>query len=403
MAEQEKKLQVFLIKKFIVTLLSVSIAEYIILWLLNHYVMPPVLREFFPEYNNTEFLNSTTVIIFALLLIAAFIIGVLEIIIPQQIRRPISWLSSYLQTKSGDTISQPGGVTALENLNAVQEFVLFLVLFLILIAIVTPYVLGAIYYARITVKEFNKIAEARVAARKEFERRRNLMLSDIAHDLRTPITTVAGYSKALSDGMVSEDKKQEYLDAIQTKSVRMNDLIQLLFDYVKLDSEGFTLNKQTVDICELVRECGALQYSDVEDVGMELEVDIPEEQLKLTADKIQMSRVVTNLITNAIKHNEKGDQIGLFVEQQEDRILVMVADTGRRIPDEKALHLFEPFTMGDESRNSRGGSGLGLSIAKKIVEMHGYSIKLIQQPDIARYKKASKYVKMFLITIPWER
>ena len=403
MAEQEKKLQVFLIKKFIVTLLSVSIAEYIILWLLNHYVMPPVLREFFPEYNNTEFLNSTTVIIFALLLIAAFIIGVLEIIIPQQIRRPISWLSSYLQTKSGDTISQPGGVTALENLNAVQEFVLFLVLFLILIAIVTPYVLGAIYYARITVKEFNKIAEARVAARKEFERRRNLMLSDIAHDLRTPITTVAGYSKALSDGMVSEDKKQEYLDAIQTKSVRMNDLIQLLFDYVKLDSEGFTLNKQKVDICELVRECGALQYSDVEDVGMELEVDIPEEQLKLTADKIQMSRVVTNLITNAIKHNEKGDQIGLFVEQQEDRILVMVADTGRRIPDEKALHLFEPFTMGDESRNSRGGSGLGLSIAKKIVEMHGYSIKLIQQPDIARYKKASKYVKMFLITIPWER
>lgn len=403
MAEQEKKLQVFLIKKFIVTLLSVSIAEYIILWLLNHYVMPPVLREFFPEYNNTEFLNSTTVIIFALLLIAAFIIGVLEIIIPQQIRRPISWLSSYLQTKSGDTISQPGGVTALENLNAVQEFVLFLVLFLILIAIVTPYVLGAIYYARITVKEFNKIAEARVAARKEFERRRNLMLSDIAHDLRTPITTVAGYSKALSDGMVSEDKKQEYLDAIQTKSVRMNDLIQLLFDYVKLDSEGFTLNKQTVDICELVRECGALQYSDVEDVGMELEVDIPEEQLKLIADKIQMSRVVTNLITNAIKHNEKGDQIGLFVEQQEDRILVMVADTGRRIPEEKALHLFEPFTMGDESRNSRGGSGLGLSIAKKIVEMHGYSIKLIQQPDIARYKKASKYVKMFLITIPWER
>ena len=403
MAEQEKKLQVFLIKKFIVTLLSVSIAEYIILWLLNHYVMPPVLREFFPEYNNTEFLNSTTVIIFALLLIAAFIIGVLEIIIPQQIRRPISWLSSYLQTKSGDTISQPGGVTALENLNAVQEFVLFLVLFLILIAIVTPYVLGAIYYARITVKEFNKIAEARVAARKEFERRRNLMLSDIAHDLRTPITTVAGYSKALSDGMVSEDKKQEYLDAIQTKSVRMNDLIQLLFDYVKLDSEGFTLNKQKVDICELVRECGALQYSDVEDAGMELDVDIPEEQLKLTVDKLQISRVVTNLITNAIKHNEKGDQIGLFVEQQEDRILVMVADTGRRIPDEKALHLFEPFTMGDESRNSRGGSGLGLSIAKKIVEMHGYSIKLIQQPDIARYKKASKYVKMFLITIPWER
>lgn len=400
--EQEKKLQYFLIKKFIITLLVVSFAEYIILWLVNHYVMPPVLREFFPGFENAEFLNGTTVVEFVLLLIAAFIVGVLEIIIPEQIRRPISILSSFLQTKSGNTIAPSGGEAAIDNLNAIQQILLFIILFLVLIAIVTPYVIGAIYYTRITVREFEKLAEARVAARKEFERKRNLMLSDIAHDLRTPITTVAGYSKALSDGMVTEDKKQEYLLAIQAKSVRMNDLIQLLFDYVKLDSEGFSLNKQSVDICELVRECGAMQYSDAEDVGMEIDADIPEEQLMLTADKIQLSRVVSNLITNAIKHNEKGDQIGLFVEKEDDRILVMVADTGRRIPDGKAEHLFEPFAMGDESRNSRGGSGLGLSIAKKVVEMHGYKIRLIQQPDIVRYKKAEKYVKMFMITIPWE-
>lgn len=100
------------------------------------------------------------------------------------------------------------------------------------------------------------------------------------------------------------------------------------------------------------------------------------------------------------KHNDKGDAIGIFVVAEDDRILVMVADTGKRIPEDKALHLFEPFTMGDESRNSRGGSGLGLSIAKKIVEMHGYKIKLVQQPDIARYKKVDKYEKMFMITIP---
>ena len=400
--EQEKKLQYFLVKKFIITLLVVSFAEYIILWLVNHYVMPPVLREFFPGFENAEFLNGTTVVVFVLLLIAAFVVGVLEIVIPEQIRRPVSILSSFLQAKSRNTIAPSGGEAALDNLNTIQQILLFIILFLVLIAIVTPYVIGAIYYTRITVREFEKLAEARVAARREFERRRNLMLSDIAHDLRTPITTVAGYSKALSDGMVSEDKKQEYLSAIQTKSVRMNDLIQLLFDYVKLDSEGFSLNKQPVDICELVRECGAMQYYDAEDAGMEIVADIPEKQIMLTADKIQLSRVVTNLITNAIKHNEKGDQIGLFVEKEDDRILIMVADTGRRIPDGKAEHLFEPFAMGDESRNSRGGSGLGLSIAKKVVEMHGYKIRLIQQPDIVRYKKAEKYVKMFMIAIPWE-
>lgn len=400
--EQEKKLQSFLIKRFIITLLVVSFAEYIILWMLNHYIMPLVLRAFFPGYSSSEFLNGTTVVIFVLLVIAAFIVGILEIIIPEQVRRPVSLLSSFLQAKSGDAIATTDSGVLIGELNSLQQLVLFLILFLILIMIVVPYVLGAIYYTRITVKEFQKLADARVAARNEFERKRNLMLSDIAHDLRTPITTVAGYSKALADGMVSEEKRQEYLDAIQNKSVRMNDLIQLLFDYVKLDSEGFSLNKQEVDICELVRECGAMLYPDAEETGMEITADIPEKRIILTADKIQLERVVTNLITNAIKHNGMGDSIGLFLEQQEDRILVMVADTGRRIPDDKAEHLFDPFAMGDESRNSRGGSGLGLSIAKKIVEMHGYTIKLVQQPDIARYKSAGRYVKMFLITIPWE-
>lgn len=400
--EQEKKLQFFLIKKFIITLLAVSLVEYVILWCVNHLIIPWVLHQFFPEYNSPEFFNGTTVVLLVFLVIAAFIVGFIEIIIPEQLRRPISLLSGMLERTSANTITSAGGEDIFSTLNGVQRFILFVILLGVFLLIVTPYVLGAIYYTRITVKEFEKIAEARVAARKEFERKRNLMLSDIAHDLRTPITTVAGYSKALSDGMVSEDRKQEYLDAIQAKSVRMNDLIGLLFDYVKLDSEGFSLNKQEIDICELVRECGAMQYSDAEEAGMEIVADIPEDRMILSADKIQMSRVITNLITNAVKHNNKGDQIGLFVEQQDDRVLIMVADTGRRIPDEKAEYLFDPFAMGDESRNSKGGSGLGLSIAKKIVEMHGYTIKLIQQPDIMRYKPASKYVKMFLITIPLE-
>ena len=232
--EQEKKLQFFLIKKFIITLLTVSLVEYVILWCVNHLIIPWVLHEFFPEYNSPEFFNGTTVVLLVFLVIAAFIVGFIEIIIPEQLRRPISLLSGMLQRTSANTITSAGGEDIFSTLNGVQRFILFVILLGVFLLIVTPYVLGAIYYTRITVKEFEKIAEARVAARKDFERKRNLMLSDIAHDLRTPITTVAGYSKALSDGMVAEDRKQEYLDAIQAKSVRMNDLIGLLFDYVNL-------------------------------------------------------------------------------------------------------------------------------------------------------------------------
>lgn len=399
-SEQEKKLQFFLIREFVITLVVVSVVEYGILCMINRFVMPFVLGEFFPHYAKNELINSGSIVILAFLLLAALLVGVIETILPDQIKRPVSWLSNLLQNQSNKTMLTTGSEDIIDKLSGLQQFLLFMIILAMFALIVLPYFLGALHFTRITVKEFNKIAEMRVKARKDFEKRRNLMLSDIAHDLRTPITTMAGYSKALSDGMVSEEKKQEYLDAIMAKSERVNDLIQLLFDYVKLDSEGFSLNRQQADIYELVRECGAIQYSDIEDAGMELEVNIPEEDMKLSVDKIQLSRVITNLITNAIKHNEKGDRIALAVNRDEDKIQIMVADTGRKIPEEKAEHLFEPFTMGDESRNSRGGSGLGLSIAKKIVEMHGYTIRLVQQPDIVRFKYVDKYVKMFLITIP---
>ncbi len=398
--EQEKKLQFFLIKEFMITLVLVSVVEYVILLMVNHVLMPFVLRDFFPHYDKSELINSGTIIILAFLLLAAFLVGIIEAILPDQIKRPVSWLSNLLQNQSNRTMLTTGSEDIIDRLNGLQQFLLFMIILAMFVLIVLPYFVGALHFTRITVKEFNKIAEMRVKARKDFEKRRNLMLSDIAHDLRTPITTMAGYSKALSDGMVSDEKKQEYLDAIMAKSERVNELIQLLFDYVKLDSDGFSLNRQPTDIYEIVRECGAIQYSDIEDAGMELEVDIPEKEMKLSVDKIQLSRVITNLITNAIKHNEKGDRIALVVDQYDDRIQIMVADSGKKIPDEKAEHLFEPFIMGDESRNSRGGSGLGLSIAKKIVEMHGYNIRLIQQPDIVRFKYVDKYVKMFLITIP---
>ena len=225
------------------------------------------------------------------------------------------------------------------------------------------------------------------------------MISDIAHDLKTPMTTVSGYAMALSDGMVSDDKKQEYLDAINAKSKRMNDLINLLFDYVKLDSEGFTLEKSKVDICELLRECVAFQYQDIEDAGFELDLDIPEESIIIEADKLQFSRVITNLITNAIRHNDEGTKLGIYLKNEYDVLRIIVADSGNLIEQEKAEYIFDPFVVGDESRNSRGGTGLGLSIAKKVVDMHGFSIRLVQKPDIIKYQLPEDFSKMFMITL----
>ena len=255
---------------------------------------------------------------------------------------------------------------------------------------------GVIFSGRVT-RKLKKYEAGREAERTQEQKQRYLMISDIAHDLKTPMTTVSGYAKALSDGMVKEDQEKEYLDAIRDKTLRMNDIVQMLFDYVRLDSEGFTLVKDKTDICELVRECVASSYSVIEDAGDEVDIDIPDDAIMIDADKIQLSRVINNLLTNAVKHNASGTKIGVFIKKEPDEVRVYIADTGAPIDQELAESLFEPFVMGDKSRSSGGGSGLGLSVASKIAGLHGYKLKLVQKPEMARYNLGEEYKKVFLL------
>lgn len=258
------------------------------------------------------------------------------------------------------------------------SFILTLVMFAI------PIVMTAVWFSRIVAEEVEKNARQEQELRENYERARNLMLSDIAHDLRTPITTIGGYAKALNDGLVtSDEKRNEYLEAIENKSKRMSDLITLLFDYVRLDSENYQLRLEKTDIAELLRENAAMLYADVEEKGMEFEIDIPEEPVFLEVDRLQFSRVVTNLINNALKHNEAGTTLWLQLKASAQ---IVVGDNGKPIEPLVAEHIFEPFVVADASRVSKGGSGLGLSIAKKIVQMHGWTIEL--QQDFERQEKS---------------
>lgn len=268
-----------------------------------------------------------------------------------------------------------------------------LVVFVIgIIIMVIPIAAASLTFSKALLDEVHRMEQHRDEIRQQYEKKRNLMLSDIAHDLRTPITTIAGYSKALNDGMVSsEEKKKEYLEAIENKSERMNDLINLLYEYVRLDSDSFSLRKETVNLTELLREIAASLYSDVEVKGMSFQVLIPEEPCMIVLDRVQFSRVIVNLINNAIKHNEAGTEITLKMKQEKAGIQIQVADNGSLIPAFLAEHIFEPFAMGDASRTSQNGSGLGLSIAKKIVEMHGWTLELKQ------YYEA--FCKAFIIQI----
>lgn len=397
--EKLTELKSYIIKRFIAIIILLSVVEYANMTFIRRTLLTLIVNMYFKGQSADE-VTSYGVMAGTVFIIILIVLEILSMLLPKQIQPLIEEFISNIRSYVAKVLIHSGGKVSLENVTFRQELLLFLILLSIVLIIAVPLVIAALYFSTHVLKRFKDIEEEEKKKQKEFDKRRNLMLSDIAHDLRTPITTVSGYAMALSDGMVEEEKKQEYLDAIQAKSKRMSDLISLLFDYVKLDSDGFTLTKGQHDVCELVRECAAFQYQDIEDANMTLDVDIPEEQYMLDLDKLQFSRVVTNLLTNAVRHNSPGTDIGLFVDVDEDEMIrIMVADNGELIPEEQVQQIFDPFVMGDESRNSKGGTGLGLSISKKIVEMHGYKIKLVQQPDVKKISQVAQYQKAFIITI----
>ena len=393
--EDEKLLQDKLIKRFIIVLIVVGMADYVIIYLSDRLVMPFVGSVFFPEYEITDSFSSLAISSYIL---TALFGGILSLI-PVMARLPVNAALNNILTGRVNSFFISGGSEAVENMGLVDRLLLIAVIAAVLLVIALPYIAGAVYFSVTTLKDFRKIGARRMQARKDYEKRRNLMISDIAHDLRTPVTTIAGYAQALADGMIKDEDKQTYLEAIRNKSAGMNDLIQLLFDYTRLDSEGFKLNRTEADVCELVRECAAALYTDVESAGMDMEVGIPDDKIMLSVDKPQFARVVNNLIVNAIRHNEKGNSIGVFVIRETDRVHIAIADKGEVIPDDMAGHLYEPFYMGDKSRNSRGGSGLGLSVARKIIDMHGWKLELKQGERVERYRGLKGYAKAFIITV----
>lgn len=388
---KDSTLQAFLIRNFILVLAFVAVSESLITLFMNRYYFSVMRMFFFKEVDISGGLSSREIAGFLVILILQIAIGALRGIVSPGLQQICDRGLERLNYLMIQALPQEMLAYTTDNMPRLQAVFLFLFLLVAVIIMLFPYVIAAITYAKLVVEEVRAIEARRDAQKQEFDRKRNLMLSDIAHDLRTPITTIYGYSKAIMDGMVTEGKQQEYLMAIYNKSARMSDLTNLLFEYVKLDSEGFALEKEELDLSELLRENAALFFSDIEEAGMELSVDISEKEERIVADRMQLSRCVTNLLVNAMRHNPPGTKIELALRKQAGIWLVIVADTGEEIPEKIKDHLFDPFSKGDNSRTSGKGSGLGLSIVDKVVQMHDWQLKL-EQPY-------GKYQKAFVITI----
>lgn len=395
MDKDKKSLQIFLIKRFVITIILVGIAEIGVNIIQNNVFVPLLYRYYFDEIQGLKNLSANEItILFSITLVQLFL-AALKSLFPAYFSHLLGEWSDWMGNATSHFVPDAPKNISMLDMPRLQALMLSLIIIVSLILTVAPYVIGIFIYSKTVVTEFKSIKEKDDEKTQEHFRKRNLLLSDIAHDLRTPMTTVGGYSKALLDGMINdEDKEKEYLEAIYRKSLKMNELIELLFEYVKMDSEGFSLDMEALDIVEVVRENIALNYADIEEAGFEIDVELPEEKWNVSADKVQISRVITNLLVNVMRHNPKSTKILVKMNRKLDEVRILIADTGNPIPEEFVDSLFDPFSKGDKSRSNSQGSGLGLSIAKKIVNMHDGDI--ILQTDIPEYTKGFE-IRMRLI------
>ncbi len=377
----KKSVKWFLVQSFLLILFCIYWSVEAVNFLYKVAIVPAVSA--FLESQQIEITGDSNMVAWLLQMLFYSASGLL----PSGVRE---WVQAQIEQTMGSTISIRVTSPLYSGWWGVALRVIIIggIIGLLLIRIL-PYLVGAFCYSRIVSGQFKELLAQEEAQKLARDQRRNLMLSDIAHDIKTPITTICGYSKALSEGVVDEKDRQSYLDVIYAKAMRMDELVTLLFEYVKLESEGFTLHRELGDLAELTREMAALLYADFEGREMELVLEIPEERVPFEMDRLQLGRAVTNLLTNALRYGKEGGRVLVRLQDYE----LTVADEGEPIDPEFAAHIFEPFARGDKARSSIGGSGLGLGISRKIVEMHGGKLLLIQS-------FGEGYTKAFQIRLP---
>ncbi|USG66164.1 HAMP domain-containing histidine kinase [Brevibacillus ruminantium] len=213
---------------------------------------------------------------------------------------------------------------------------------------------------------------------KQLEEMRQEFVSNVSHEIQSPLTSIQGFSQAIRTGEVPEKQQEAYLAIIEQESRRLSSLSKQLLTLASLEKEANLYDPAWYRLDEQIRQVLLMLEKQWREKDLEIDLELPETMIH--ADKQLFNQVWINLIANSIKFTEQGGS--LFIGIRYDReITVTVKDTGVGISEEELQHIFDRFYKGDKSRNRTStGSGLGLSIVKKIVQLSGGSLQVDSKP-----------------------
>ncbi|WP_058302842.1 sensor histidine kinase [Gorillibacterium timonense] len=232
-------------------------------------------------------------------------------------------------------------------------------------------------------REFRESINEMVQELKQVEGMRQEFISTVSHEIQSPLTSIRGFAVALQDDRLSPAERRHYLSIIEAESIRLSRLGDNLLRLTTLEGDGPVLNIHAYRLDSQIRKAVLTLEPQWLDKGQEMDVELA--PLTVSGDEQFLDQVWINLLHNAIKFTPSGGTIRVIVEERtvgmDRKAVVKIADSGPGIPQADQLRIFERFYRGDKSRNrTTEGNGLGLSIVKKIVDLHGGTIAVKSRP-----------------------
>ncbi|ATP42019.1 two-component sensor histidine kinase [Solibacillus sp. R5-41] len=228
----------------------------------------------------------------------------------------------------------------------------------------------------------SKELENKFIHERQLEKVKNELITNISHDLRTPLTSIIGYLNLIKSGQYNNgDQLQEYFETIYLKSQRLNYLLDELFEFTRLSSPDAVLNLNKVDLESLLQQIVGEYIPIFEKEQLHVQTSITEEDIPALIDVEKIVRVYENLFVNAIKYSIKPSNIKISFCLKGNTAVFQVSNKVENPPAEDVNKMFERFFRGDEARMDAQGTGLGLSISKKIIELHNGDIRAGYKDD----------------------
>ncbi len=223
------------------------------------------------------------------------------------------------------------------------------------------------------------------------EQRKNDLIVYLAHDLKTPLTSVIGYLTLLRDEpQISQELRCRYTEIALDKAERLEELISEFFDITRFNLTALTLETERLHLSRMLEQLASEFHPILAERELRWSLNIAPD-IMLAGDADKLARAFDNLIRNAVNYSYAGTEISLYAQTEADMVKIMIKNSGKTIPPDKLSHIFEQFYRADAARSSAtGGAGLGLAIAKEIVELHGGTITAASANECT----------IFIVTLP---